>query len=449
MFLTISVLWALWTVGPSEWVLMMSTVIQLGWGETGRILLFAAALGGAAVLNTRLSGQQIHLGSRRAAFTSTTLARSAAQIGIVAVLLLSLKSYSVRPIARSMAPRVVTLLDNASLRYKLNALDREDLRRGYYEDLAEFAPLNSVLASLSLEEPADWLVNRAMAFQGENSAMGVMLPDMDILFKGVPYHTNRWGFRDKDYELTPTPGTYRIAMLGMSITEGSGVADDEIYHVLVEDRLNAELASADRRFEVLNFGVGGYGPLHRLVRLEERVLRFQPDLLVWEAHADPVVAVDDIMIAVRGRAGSPELRPARVLLEALPYADSLVAALGIDQTVPEIEIRQRLQPYQDELARRVYARLRELTEPRGITVITTEMPLVETFDADFRREMDGWANLLKETGYPYIDILDVWEPEPSRYWLVPWDHHPTAEGHRVLGDLFYRELIEQLPDIEP
>ena len=55
---------------------------------------------------------------------------------------------------------------------------------------------------------------------------------------------NRWGMRDRDYEQTPAPDTYRIALTGPSFVMGSGVADNEVFEWLLEDRLNREHAGS-------------------------------------------------------------------------------------------------------------------------------------------------------------------------------------------------------------
>ncbi|MYD85400.1 MAG: SGNH/GDSL hydrolase family protein, partial [Acidobacteria bacterium] len=66
---------------------------------------------------------------------------------------------------------------------------------------------------------------------------------------------NRLGFRERDFDSLKPPGTYRVMVLGDSFTWGVGLAPDERYTAVAERLLNS--ASADRVFEVLNFGVPG------------------------------------------------------------------------------------------------------------------------------------------------------------------------------------------------
>ena len=89
--------------------------------------------------------------------------------------------------------------------------------------------------------------------------------------------TNRWGMRDRDYELTPPPGVYRIALLGPSTAMAAGVEAEQSFEALLEARLNREAARGRRGpFEILNFGVPGYSPLQMLYQLDRKVFGVRP-----------------------------------------------------------------------------------------------------------------------------------------------------------------------------
>lgn len=64
---------------------------------------------------------------------------------------------------------------------------------------------------------------------------------------------NVWGYRERDFAAWPEPGTYRIAVIGDSLTYGQGIAEEE----RVSNRLEASLKLGGDRFEVLNFGIPG------------------------------------------------------------------------------------------------------------------------------------------------------------------------------------------------
>lgn len=90
----------------------------------------------------------------------------------------------------------------------------------------------------------------------------------------IPIRTNRHGMRWREVALEKEPGRRRIAILGDSFAFGCW-ADT------VEGSLAGVLeAGLSRRWEVLNFGVGGYGYADMELLLREEVVRFAPDHVI-------------------------------------------------------------------------------------------------------------------------------------------------------------------------
>lgn len=101
----------------------------------------------------------------------------------------------------------------------------------------------------------------------------------DGWFAGVPAHTNSLGFRDaREYSLTKQPGTFRIVVLGDSVTFGHGALYETSYPYLLEQRLREW--RPDVKWEVWNLGVPGYNTAQELAYLEEIGDRYAPDLVV-------------------------------------------------------------------------------------------------------------------------------------------------------------------------
>ncbi|RPJ33324.1 MAG: SGNH/GDSL hydrolase family protein, partial [Planctomycetaceae bacterium] len=94
---------------------------------------------------------------------------------------------------------------------------------------------------------------------------------------GQPIHLNRFGFRSRELQPKP-PGTFRIMVLGDSMTWGAGIAVEQRYTDILERLLNADFQTD--KFEVHNFGVSG-GPmiLHARI-LEWHIGIVQPDLII-------------------------------------------------------------------------------------------------------------------------------------------------------------------------
>lgn len=94
---------------------------------------------------------------------------------------------------------------------------------------------------------------------------------------GHLYTENRYGYRERDFDVPKPPGVYRVMALGDSFTWGVGLDMSERYTERLEALLKQKHPS--RRIEVLNFGVMGAPTV-----LERDILRFHrgiaPDRLI-------------------------------------------------------------------------------------------------------------------------------------------------------------------------
>ena len=106
-----------------------------------------------------------------------------------------------------------------------------------------------------------------------------LAPGYDGWFAGVPVQINSLGFRDsRDYQLTKPAGTFRILVLGDSVTFGHGALSDTTYPYLLEQRLRQW--RPDVNWEVWNLGVPGYNTTQELKYLERVGPIYQPDLVI-------------------------------------------------------------------------------------------------------------------------------------------------------------------------
>src|SRR5262245_11971407 len=170
----------------------------------------------------------------------------------------------------------------------LNARDDAVRHKGYYEKLDKVNRLSTQLWEAAVaEKPADWVgLSETPAYRSRNDFLGgELVPSTSVVYLRKSLHTNRWGMRDKDYELTKAPGTYRIAILGASHVMGSAVADGEPFESVLEDELNRTATdSTHQRYEILNFGVPSYSLVQQMALLEDRVFRFSPDMVIITAE---------------------------------------------------------------------------------------------------------------------------------------------------------------------
>ena len=93
----------------------------------------------------------------------------------------------------------------------------------------------------------------------------------------------------------------RIVALGSSSTEGTGASSPKMcYPAQLEAELNRRF-HPDKRFEVVNLGVGGELVGNMLARLDSEVLSLKPHLVIWQTGVNDAingVAIDDFKMAL-------------------------------------------------------------------------------------------------------------------------------------------------------
>lgn len=137
------------------------------------------------------------------------------------------------------------------------------------------------LAAVEVWVRASWDSRQGTpGFYMTDPVLGLRLaPGYDGWFAGVPVRINALGFRDqRDYAVEKAPGTFRILVLGDSVTFGHGALDETTYPYLLEQQLKAW--RGDVNWEVWNLGVPGYNTRQELDYLTEVRSRYQPDLVI-------------------------------------------------------------------------------------------------------------------------------------------------------------------------
>lgn len=113
------------------------------------------------------------------------------------------------------------------------------------------------------------------------------IPGASANYKSTEFDTdvkiNSQGFRGQTVQIPKPAGTKRIAALGDSFVAGLQVEEDQ----LLTSRLQNELRRQNS-WEVLNFGVSGYGLDQKFLMLKERIWKFQPDVVLLFTTANDV-----------------------------------------------------------------------------------------------------------------------------------------------------------------
>ena len=430
-FVVVCTTWVIWSSeSVGEFGMILGRLLRV---DAGSILWIAgslSALGVAAVISARSERGAVGLAALAREKKPAPIWGRAYQVAASCVVMMVI---AYLPLVTSVNPAVFNIVDNLKSS-RLNARDAQMLDRGYYEDLTDVVRFNSGLGDIYNQRPPDWDRNWAMRPVGGCPDFELQ-PDKRVLHKGAMMSTNRWGMRDRDCEKKKPAGTYRIAFMGASHGMGTGVEDDQVFDRVVEDRLNAEHDSTDgTRYEILNFSVGGYGPVQRLADLDRRVLDFDFDVLAVEGVDDIYWVTKDLIDATHEGLDVP-----------YPYLKQVMSDVGFTKEMSEGEGIQRLKPRVEEVLLWLDGQFVERCRQRGAVAVLVCIPHTGNIEADVRARKDRMMEVAREAGMVVMDISDAYDSvDKKSLWITAWDSHPNAQGHQLLANRFYDGIRTQL-----
>jgi len=261
--------------------------------------------------------------------------------------------------------------------------------------------------------------------------------------------TNSHGFRDLPRHHRKTPGTYRIAVIGDSVTMQSTIQFDDLYATRLERKLNAMLPG--RHIEILNFGVTGYGTSQELALLHAEVLSFEPDALLWQFHLND--AIDPMVDGGDGGLGKYYSRPRSAVFWSLQrrwyrlQRTRTTCARGLDEVPSDLQH----QVYRWRVIGDAFRDVAETAAENDFDVYVFIYPTWprENWDeyspAGFA-VVDDLVARFESLGFETFDLVEVFRSEsPSKYRLAsddPW--HPNQAGHEAIADELSQWLAPML-----
>lgn len=203
---------------------------------------------------------------------------------------------------------------------------------------------------------------------------------------------------------------------------GTGVAREQTFEALLEERLNRERPGG-RCYEVLNFAVYGYSGLFQPYVLETKVLDFRPDTVLYVGHPEDSQRLTHLL--------AQQVHTSTVL--PYDFLSAIVREAAVTSDTPERIVTQRLTPFADRVLDGLYRRLVGDTSARGICAGFIFMPMVP--DMKYAVDVVHEKQLAKDAGFVMLDLTGVYDvPDRQSLWVAEWDAHPNAKGHRLVAD---------------
>lgn len=289
--------------------------------------------------------------------------------------------------------------------------------------------------------------------------------------EGEVIQINSAGMRDREYSVEKPAASKRIAVLGDSFTFGMAVELEDTYVKQLERLFRKQGFSV----EVMNFGVIGYGMWQFRVLLEEKVLAYDPDVIVvgfflddmaastppyekdenWKGHNPFEKLLNDdpsVLYLVN------ILRNVNQLLESkYRYKRGHRYLQGIEERKQEIgpgdspHAFYKLQtgtskPAVYERFEGAVKRFAERTREADVPLVAAYIPDASQLHESDRQYANGVMNAAAtKAGFDLVDLTPRFEAfaDPRELYLFPLDAHTSPEGHRVIAEAIAEVVLEQ------
>jgi len=302
----------------------------------------------------------------------------------------------------------------------------------------------------------------------------------------VSYQTNSRGLRGPEHSYAKEEGTFRILVIGDSMTFGEGVEWEDSYPILLGDLLNQD----SKQFEVINAAIPAQGTGQELVFLMEEGYKYKPDMIllgfyigndITDNHYWPVVFFENDTLVQR------ELdyhdMAFREYTDSIPFYNEIITnshaiiffkyrisilikslrKKEISSTEGDTfetrnlfvddgnEIKQsawnltfRLIREVDEFSREMNASLAVVVLPAHYQVYPGEFR--EQYSEDEQPDFSIPNKLLEDfserEGIPVIDLLPEFR-ETKEEIFFPIDRHFNEKGSRLAAEAIHRALIDK------
>jgi lysophospholipase L1-like esterase len=295
-----------------------------------------------------------------------------------------------------------------------------------------------------IEGTDDWRLNHI-------TADNLREPDPVLFWKPVarsPYNPQR--FKGPLMAVPKPREVFRILCYGDSNTDGPKQGN---WPEVLQEVLNQHSSPAGRRYEVVNAGVAGYSSHQGLLRFQQEVKIYQPDLVIvsfgWNdvalavGHADHEFQASWLQVHLLRWLFKSRLY--LVLLENIP----LKSSTAIEHSLPEIArvpVTQYLANMERfaNLATQHGASIVFLTRPHREPAVTlSRLPPWRGNVPSYNAALRGWA---VERRFPLLDVEALFDNLGAAYFSD--ECHLTKDGHRTLAEALASVLSREalLPD---
>ncbi|HEY9793528.1 MAG TPA: hypothetical protein V6D22_24220 [Candidatus Obscuribacterales bacterium] len=313
----------------------------------------------------------------------------------------------------------------------------------------------------------------------------IIQPDQTLGTKHIPNKLVIWrmegfsrgllnsaGMRDNEHPIAKPEGTFRIALLGDSTTEGLQVPLEATYGAQLQNLFHTQ----GLRTEVINFACSGYSTGQEVLQFEQQVAQYRPDLTIVLYNRDAVENVrkptdfsceprpyfyldhnnilhqDNAILQAYESALQPNAvqdflrRNSRIygilshtdmnlsIHEALYRKLRGIALKPFAPRFPKLKPTDAPYPLQDSTAvtAALLERLNNDCANAHSKLVVVAFPNVVN-DPVLAQQIDHFARLAQKDHFGWFDLTPTfrWNPDPMSLFL---QYHFSAKGHRIVAE---------------
>jgi len=267
-----------------------------------------------------------------------------------------------------------------------------------------------------------------------------LVPNREKYSHGAMIKTNSFGMRDDEPHPKNDTSLHRIAVIGDSVTFGFGVRGEHTYTNVLEQLLNKEIDC--RRFEVLNFGVGGYSTRDESLVLKHKAIDWDLDLVIVgyylnDPEIDPIQPLHSYYQGVSWWQYSNLLR---LIAKAKKGWDVRRDGAGDYLRYLHATKGKNWQSVVFALEE-----MRSVAAERRIPVLLAIFPVTQNkswADYPYQDLHQQVTNVANEKGIFVVDLYESFSQYPSQVVMVsPHDNHPSKIGHEVAAHALYQWIV--------
>lgn len=262
----------------------------------------------------------------------------------------------------------------------------------------------------------------------------IHVPNSSSVLMGVPVQINSKGLRDYEYAYEKPAGTYRILVLGDSITFGWGLTFEKTFSKRLEAMLRLR-NNQTRKYvtiEVVNAGIGNYNTMQELAYLKREGIKYEPDevLLAYYLN-DPEKTQKEINAPLWIR---------KLITRAffISTKNKIFAAFNARRRY-NFYYKSLYSEKQWEGHQGTLLDLVKTTRDRGIRLTISIFPefhdLQNYLFLDIHERVAGF---FQSHGCLVLDALKVFNGKAARqFWVARDDPHPDAKANQLFADFVF------------